>query len=78
MEYGASSMTGAFLAVVVASSGSAAAAASLGSAAAAALAVAGNKTPREVDTSRLQEILRASGGILQAPDADIEVGNPDF
>jgi len=45
---------------------------------AAALAVAGNKTPREVDTSRLQEILRASGGILQAPDADIEVGNPDF
>ena len=45
---------------------------------AAALAVAGNKTPREVDTSRLQEILRASGGILQAPDADIEVGNPDY
>ena len=37
VEYGASSMTGAFLAVVVASSGSAAAAASLGSAAAAAL-----------------------------------------
>ena len=44
----------------------------------AALAVAGNKKPREVDTSRLQEKLRASGGIVQALDADIEVGNPVF
>ena len=44
----------------------------------AALLVAGNRKPREVDTSRLQEKWRASGGIVQALDADIEVGNPDF
>jgi len=45
---------------------------------AAALAVQGNQTPREINLSQLQGQIRQSGGILTAPESDIQVGNPQW
>ena len=45
---------------------------------AAALAVAGYRVPRQVDIVELQDALRTAGVILQAPEADVGVGNPEY
>ncbi|MCB0060873.1 MAG: FAD-dependent oxidoreductase [Caldilineaceae bacterium] len=43
---------------------------------AAALAVGAQRTPREVNLAQLQQQILDAGGILTAPDSDVEVGNP--
>ena len=45
---------------------------------AAALAVAGYRVPRQVDIVDLQDALRTAGVILQAPEANVGVGNPEY
>jgi hypothetical protein len=46
--------------------------------AAAGLAVKGAVAPREIKTVYLQDSLEAQGAILEAPESDIEVGNPKW
>ena len=46
--------------------------------AAAGLAVKGAVAPREIKTVDLQDSLEAQGAILEAPESDIEVGNPKW
>ena len=45
---------------------------------AAALAVCDGRSPREIDVSDLQSGLLKSGAILQSPESDVEVGNPNW
>jgi hypothetical protein len=50
----------------------------MGQAAGTAAALAGDASPREVNMGALQTALRDAGAILQAPESDVEVGDPDF
>ena len=43
---------------------------------AAALAVATNTTPRQIKVQHLQDRIISATGILQAPESDVQVGNP--
>lgn len=45
---------------------------------AAALAIQSNHTPREINLSLLQEQIVQNGGILTAPESDVQVGNPQW
>ena len=45
---------------------------------AAALAIAATTTPREIQITELQDQLLAAGAILEAPQSDIDPGNPTW
>jgi hypothetical protein len=45
---------------------------------AAAMAVKNNITPRDIHITTLQDHILKTGGILEAPQSDIQVGNPKW
>jgi hypothetical protein len=50
----------------------------MGQAAGIAAAVKDNLSPREIHVTSLQDKILISGGILEAPQSDIQVGNPKW
>jgi hypothetical protein len=45
---------------------------------AAAMAVKNSTTPRDISITDLQDQILQTGGILEAPQSDIQVGNPKW
>jgi hypothetical protein len=45
---------------------------------ASAIAIQNNTTPRDISITTLQDHILKTGGILEAPQSDIQVGNPKW